>query len=82
MKSNKLIRIELVFPDKLIKAPVIYIAAKKFNLVPNIFSAEITETKGKVELELEGKIIDLKQAIRYFERKGIGVKQKYEYKKI
>lgn len=82
MESKKLIRIELVFPDRLIKAPVIYIVAKKFNLVPNIFSAEVTETIGKVKLELEGKITDLKQAIRYFERKRIGVRQKYEYKKI
>ena len=82
MESKKIIRIELVFPDKLIKAPVIYTAAKKFSLIPNIFRAEVTEAAGKVQLELEGKIADLEQSIRYFERKGIGVKRKYGYKKI
>jgi ABC-type methionine transport system ATPase subunit len=71
MVVKKSIRVVLVFPETMIKKPLIYIVAKKFNLVPNIFSAKVTETTGKVELELEGKLTDLKQAIRYLERKGI-----------
>lgn len=74
--AKKLIRIELIFPDKLIKAPVIYTIANKFNIIPNIFYAVVTETTGEIQLELKGKAADLKQGIRYFKKKGIEVKWK------
>lgn len=75
MMIKKLIRIELIFPETLIKAPLIYTAAKKFNLVPNISRAKVTETIGEVELELEGTAVNLERGVRYFERKGIEVKK-------
>jgi ABC-type methionine transport system ATPase subunit len=72
--AKKIIRIELTFPEALIKEPVIYTAAKKFNFIPNIRKAEVTQTTGKIELELEGTAKDLEKAIEYFERKGIEVR--------
>lgn len=63
----------LVFPQELIKKPVIYTVAKKYNIVPNIRRAKITETLGEVTLELSGKKEDLEKARRYLEKRGIKV---------
>lgn len=63
----------LVFPQELIKKPVIYTVAKRYNIVPNIRRAKVTETLGEVTLELSGRKEDLDKATRYLERKGVKV---------
>ncbi len=63
----------LVFPQKLIKKPVIYTVAKKYNLIPNIRRAKVTETVGEVTLELSGTSRNLEQAIKYLEKTGVKV---------
>ena len=63
----------LVFPQKLIRKPVIYTMAKKFDVIPNIRRAKVTETVGEMTLELAGTKEDLEKAIRYLERIGIKV---------
>ena len=65
--------VHLVFPQKLIKEPAIYTMAKKYNIVPNIRRAKITETVGEVTLELEGTGGNLDKAIKYLEKMGIKV---------
>jgi ABC-type methionine transport system ATPase subunit len=65
--------VHLVFPQKLIKKPVIYTTAKKYNIIPNIRRAKVTETIGEVTLELAGSKENLDKAIRYLERQGIKV---------
>jgi ABC-type methionine transport system ATPase subunit len=65
--------VHLVFPQNLIKEPVIYTMAKKFNLVPNIRRAKITETVGEVTLALEGTEENLEKARLYLEKIGVKV---------
>lgn len=65
--------VHLVFPHKLIKKPVIFTMAKKYNVIPNIRRAKITETIGEVTLELSAKEEDLNKAIKYLEKTGIKV---------
>lgn len=65
--------VNLVFPQELIKKPVIYTAAKRYNIVPNIRRAKVTEDVGEVTLELSGNKKDLEKAIRYLEKKGVKV---------
>jgi len=65
--------VHLVFPQELIKKPVIYTTAKKYNIVPNIRRANVTETVGEVTLELSGKKENLEKARRYLEKMGIKV---------
>lgn len=72
--DKQIIRIELIFPDKLIKEPVVFTAGKKFSIIPNIIRAEVTEKTGEIELELEGVVKNLERGIRYFKNKGIKVK--------
>ena len=65
--------VTLIFPQHLIKEPVIYTLAKKFNLVPNIRRAKITETVGEVTLEIEGDSADLEKGIKHLESQGVKV---------
>ena len=69
--ANKMVH--LVFPQKLIKKPVIYTMAKKYNIVPNIRRAKVTETVGEVTLELSGTKESLEKAARFLEKTGIKV---------
>lgn len=66
--------VHLIFPQKLIKKPVIYRTAKKFDLVPNIRRANVSETVGEVVLELSGKAENLEKATTYLTRIGVKVK--------
>lgn len=63
--------VHLVFPQKLIKKPVIYTMAKKYNVIPNIRRAKITEKVGEVTLELSGTKENLEKARKYLERIGV-----------
>ena len=63
----------LVFPQHLIKEPVIYMMAKECEVLPNIRRAKITETVGEVTLELEGPDDQLKKAVAFLEKKGVKV---------
>mgnify|MGYP001103347014 CR=1 FL=1 len=65
--------VHLIFPQKLIKKPIIYTVAKKYNIIPNIRRAKVTEKIGEVTLELEGKLNDLEKAKKYLKRIGIKV---------
>ncbi len=63
----------LIFPQKLIKKPVIYTIAKRYDIVPNIRRAKVTETIGEVTLELNGTKENLEKAKRYLEKIGVKV---------
>ena len=65
--------VHLVFPQKLIREPVIYTMAKKYNVIPSIRRAKVTETVGEVTLELDGAKENLEKAQEYLEQQGIGV---------
>lgn len=65
--------VHLIFPQKLIKQPVIFTMAKRFGVVPNIRRAKITETVGEVILELSATKENLEKAQKYLERIGIKV---------
>ncbi|SPQ01744.1 Putative ferredoxin [Candidatus Sulfobium mesophilum] len=66
-------RVKLTFPQQLIKEPVIFTMAKKFNVIPNIRRARVTETVGEMILELEGTEEDLAKGIKWLKEKGVEV---------
>lgn len=65
--------VHLVFPQKLIKEPVIFTMAKKYNVVPNIRRARVTETVGEMTLELSGTKEALEKGRKYLEKAGVKV---------
>lgn len=66
-------QVTLIFPQHLIKEPVIYMIAKEFDIIPNIRRARVTETIGEVTLELDGSEEALKKAVAFLEKKGVKV---------
>jgi ABC-type methionine transport system ATPase subunit len=66
-------RIKLTFPQDLIKEPVIFTMAKKFDVMPNIRRAKVTESMGEVVLELEGTEARLEEGIAYLKERGVKV---------
>ena len=76
MAKKKLIKkmVKLVFPQQLIKEPVTFRMAKKYDIIPNIRRAKVTETIGELVLELEGEEKNLEKAIKYLMKLGVDVK--------
>lgn len=68
-KAKRLVK--LTFPQKLIKKPVIYTMAKKYDVMPNIRRARITEKIGEVVLELDGEEKNLEKGIKYLIKTGV-----------
>ena len=66
-------RIKLTFPQDLIKEPVIFTMAKKYDVMPNIRRAKVTESMGEVVLELEGTDARLEEGIAYLRERGVKV---------
>ena len=66
-------QIMFTFPKELIKEPIMYKLGKKFNVVTNIRRADVSENKGWVVLELEGKEKDIEQGIAWVISQGARV---------
>lgn len=66
-------RVKLMFPQVLIKEPVIFAMAKKYDIMPNIRRARITDTVGEMVLELEGEPANLDEAVKSLSEQGIDV---------
>ncbi len=66
-------RLELTFPEHLIKKPIIYQLVKEDNVVPNIRRASVDENFGWMVLELSGEESELESAIKHLQQLGIEV---------
>jgi len=66
-------RVKLTFPQNLIKEPVIFRMAKKYDIMPNIRRARVTETVGEMALELEGAEENLTKGIEFLKQQGVVV---------
>jgi ABC-type methionine transport system ATPase subunit len=66
-------RVKLTFPQDLIREPVIFAMARKYDIMPNIRRARVTETVGEMILELEGSEENIKQGIESIKQQGVDV---------
>ena len=66
-------RVKLTFPQDLIKEPVLFTMAKKFDIMPNIRRARVTETVGEIVLELEGTEENISSGIEYMKQQGVDI---------
>ena len=66
-------RVKLTFPQDLIKEPVIFTMARKFDVIPNIRRARVTETVGEMILEVEGEDENVNKGIEHLKQQGVGV---------
>lgn len=63
--------VKLTFPKDLIKEPLTFQMAKKFNIMPNIRRAKVTETIGELVLELDGQEGDLDKSVEFLKKAGV-----------
>ncbi len=73
MSEVKKLRVRLTFPQELIKEPVLFKMAKKYDVMPNIRRARVTDTFGEMILELEGIEENLQQGINSLREQGVVV---------
>lgn len=62
-----------MFPQHLIKEPVIFTMAKKFDVMPNIRMARVTDSFGEMILELEGTKKQMTSGLNSLREMGITV---------
>lgn len=63
----------LVFPQKMIKEPIMFLVARDNNLLLNIRRAKITAEAGEATIELEGSLEDIQKAEKQLREKSVAV---------
>jgi ABC-type methionine transport system ATPase subunit len=66
-------RVKLLFPQHLVREPVLFTIAKRYDVIPNIRRARVTDAVGEMILELEGDEANLEQSINALRVQGIEV---------
>jgi ABC-type methionine transport system ATPase subunit len=66
-------RLWLMYPPKLIQAPLIWQIGQKFKVTTNIRQASVTDEIGIVCLEVNGARDEVKAAIKWLEKLGVSV---------
>ena len=66
-------RLHLSFPEPLVERPVIYEAANRFGVMPNIRRANVETHSGWVILELTGETQAIDDAVSWFSEVGVTV---------
>ena len=66
-------QVMFTFPQELIRESIIYTLSHQFEIVTNIRRADISENKGWVVLELEGKEEEIERGISWVASKGVRV---------
>lgn len=65
--------VDLIFPQNLIKEPIICEMGRKVPVVFNIRRAKVTDSVGEIVLELEGSETDLANATKWLQSRGVKV---------
>lgn len=55
--------IKFIYPPELLHQPVIYQLGKQFNIVTNIRRANVSDSHGWVDMELQGDASDIERAL-------------------
>lgn len=63
----------LTYPPALIKEPIIYVLVKKFDIIPNIRGANVSDEMGLLALEIEGTQYDIDRAVAWLREQGVTV---------
>jgi ABC-type methionine transport system ATPase subunit len=66
-------RVMFTFPTELVTEPIIHNLGRQFKVVTNIRRADVTEDRGWVILELEGKEADIEKGLAWVTSKGVKV---------
>jgi ABC-type methionine transport system ATPase subunit len=71
-------KIFCTFPQALIKEPLLFTLGTRFQVVPNIRGASVTEEMAILSLELEGEAASVQAAVDYLSEAGVKVEEMEE----
>lgn len=66
-------KVMLKYPEHLIQEPVLFRMVKRFDVIPNIRRARVTDTIGEIALELDGADADIDRGIAFLREAGVQV---------
>jgi ABC-type methionine transport system ATPase subunit len=66
-------RVRLTFPDELVRQPVIGQLVRRFDVLPNIRRADVSDDVGWIVCELDGTPPKVAEAIAWMEDIGVDV---------
>ena len=67
------VRMKLVFPDSLVRSPVIATLIRQFDVTPSLCQASVNESEGILVCDLYGATPDVEIAIIWLEEQGIEI---------
>lgn len=67
------IRLFCTIPQKLIKQPLLFNLVNRFQVVPNIRGASVTDTIAILSLEMEGEDGKVRDAVQFLRDEGVQV---------
>jgi ABC-type methionine transport system ATPase subunit len=68
-----MVRLQLIYPENLVKEPVLCMVCKNFDVILNIRTAKVTADTGMLTVEMDGDSDEIERAIRFIEEKGVSV---------
>lgn len=71
--TEKAERVRLTFPPELVRQPVIGQLVRRFDVLPNIRRADVSEDVGWIVCELDGESDRVAEAIAWMEKIGVDV---------
>ncbi len=68
-----MVRLQLIYPEELVKEPILCMVCKNFDVVLNIRTAKVTKDTGILTVEIDGEAEEIESAIKFIEEKGVSV---------
>jgi ABC-type methionine transport system ATPase subunit len=66
-------RVRLTFPADLVRKPIVGELVRRFDVMPNIRRADVSEDVGWIVCELDGDVLAVEQAIAWLQETGVDV---------
>lgn len=68
-----MVRLQLIYPEELVKEPILCKVCKNFNITLNIRTARVTADTGMLTVEMDGDSDEIEKAIKFIEEMGVNV---------
>ncbi len=68
-----MVRLQLIYPEELVKEPVLCMVCKNFDVILNIRTAKVSADTGILSVEIDGEADEIERAIKFIEEKGVNV---------
>ena len=68
-----MVRLQLIYPENLVKEPVLCMVCKNFDVVLNIRTAKVTQDTGVLTVEIDGEAEEIEKAIEFIKERGVDV---------